>query len=164
MRSQSAVNESAVKALGAVGMVRPSPTALQVIIGPVAEQIAGEMREALRSMPLDTPAPVGPAEPVAPADDARDVPGAPSIEPAQIEGLLAALGGVANIREIAAASSRLRIALADAAYVNADALQRLRLRGSVWVAPDCLHVIIGPAAPAVRASLCARLGSTRSNV
>ncbi len=51
VRAQDAVNADALKALGAVGLVRPSAAALQVVIGPVAEQIAGVMREALDHIP-----------------------------------------------------------------------------------------------------------------
>jgi N-acetylglucosamine PTS system EIICBA or EIICB component len=47
--SQNAVDANALKALGARGLVRPSPTALQVVIGANADQIAGEIRDALRS-------------------------------------------------------------------------------------------------------------------
>lgn len=161
VHAQSAVNEAALKALGAVGMVRPTPTALQVIIGPVAEQIAGEMREALQNMPSEAGPVVAPVASSAPIS-AIGIPAAPALEPAQIQSLLAALGGAANVRDVATASSRLRIALADAGRVNAEALQRLELRGSAWVAPDCLHVIVGPAAPATGASLRAMLGATPS--
>ncbi len=161
VHAQSAVNEAALKALGAVGMVRPTPTALQVIIGPVAEQIAGEMREALQNMPSEAAALAAPVASSAPVS-AIGIPAAAALEPAQIQGLLAALGGAANVRDVAAASSRLRIALADAGRVNAEALQRLELRGSAWVAPDCLHIIVGPAAPATGANLRAMLGAAPS--
>ena len=43
---QDAVNTDALKALGARGVVRPSATALQVVIGANADQIAGEIRGA----------------------------------------------------------------------------------------------------------------------
>src|SRR6185437_6287362 len=42
---QDAVNTDALKALGARGVVRPSATALQVVIGANADQIAGEIRD-----------------------------------------------------------------------------------------------------------------------
>ena len=154
VRAQKAVNDQALKSLGAVGMVRPSPTALQVVIGPIAEQIAGEMREALQHMPA-TAAPAPAAAP--PAE--TPVPAAPALEAGCIEGLLAAIGGRGNVREIVAASSRLRIAIADAGQVNREALQHLGLRGSAMVAPECLHVIIGPAAVATGERLRDILGA-----
>ena len=49
---------------------------------------------------------------------------------ALIDGLLAAIGGSQNVREVDPVSSRLRIAVADASRVDTGALQRLGLRGS----------------------------------
>ncbi len=45
--NQSAVNLDALKRLGARGVVRPSADALQVVLGPVADQVAGDIRAAL---------------------------------------------------------------------------------------------------------------------
>jgi PTS system N-acetylglucosamine-specific IIC component len=47
--SQDVVDANALKALGARGVVRPSATSLQVVVGGNADQIAGEIRDALRS-------------------------------------------------------------------------------------------------------------------
>ena len=49
---QAAVNESALKALGARGFVRPSPRDLQVVLGPIADEVAREMREAISAPPV----------------------------------------------------------------------------------------------------------------
>ena len=46
---QGAINEPALKALGARGVVRPSPRDLQVVLGPIADEVAREMREVLAS-------------------------------------------------------------------------------------------------------------------
>ncbi len=45
----SLVNEAALRTLGARGIVRPSRNALQVVIGPQAEIVAGEIRDAMAS-------------------------------------------------------------------------------------------------------------------
>ncbi|HEY0434990.1 MAG TPA: N-acetylglucosamine-specific PTS transporter subunit IIBC, partial [Phenylobacterium sp.] len=42
----TAVNEPALRALGARGLVRPSQATLQVVLGPIADQVAGEIRAA----------------------------------------------------------------------------------------------------------------------
>jgi PTS system N-acetylglucosamine-specific IIC component len=60
MVDQSRVDEAALKRLGARGMIKPSATALQVVVGAEADQVAGEMRIALRSVG-------GTASPAAPA-------------------------------------------------------------------------------------------------
>ena len=49
MANQSLVDEAALKRLGARGMIKPSATALQVVVGTEADQVAGEMKIALRS-------------------------------------------------------------------------------------------------------------------
>ncbi|MDR6628011.1 N-acetylglucosamine-specific PTS transporter subunit IIBC, partial [Caulobacter segnis] len=48
---QAQVNEAALKALGARGIVRPSDKALQVVLGPIADTVAGEIRAALGAPP-----------------------------------------------------------------------------------------------------------------
>jgi PTS system N-acetylglucosamine-specific IIC component len=47
--SQDVVDTEALKSLGARGVVRPSATSLQVVIGANADQVAGEIRDALRA-------------------------------------------------------------------------------------------------------------------
>ena len=54
---QSAVDEAALRALGARGLVRPSAEALQVVLGPIADQVAGELRAAMRDGASADPAP-----------------------------------------------------------------------------------------------------------
>jgi PTS system N-acetylglucosamine-specific IIC component len=49
MADQSAVDAEALKRLGARGMIRPSATALQVVVGTDADQVAGEMKAVLRA-------------------------------------------------------------------------------------------------------------------
>ena len=70
-----------------------------------------------------------------------------------LQGLLAALGGRANVRGIEPASSRLRIAVADSGAVDSAAIRKLGMRGVAITAADCVHVIVGPAAQAAGASL-----------
>jgi PTS system N-acetylglucosamine-specific IIC component len=57
MVDQSRVDEAALKRLGARGMIKPSATALQVVVGAEADQVAGEMRIALRSAATATAVP-----------------------------------------------------------------------------------------------------------
>ena len=65
----SLVNEPALRTLGARGIVRPSRNALQVVLGPQAEIVAGEIREAMASGEY---AALGPAV-QAPAVSGQDV-------------------------------------------------------------------------------------------
>ncbi len=45
----TAVDEATLKRLGAHGIIRSSAQGLQVVLGPIADQVAGEIRAALRS-------------------------------------------------------------------------------------------------------------------
>jgi PTS system N-acetylglucosamine-specific IIC component len=129
LRNGTKIDEGRLKALGSRGVVRPSPNALQVVLGPQADQIADEIRAAIRS---------GEGH----HDDDAPCAAAP-------EGLLAALGGRRNVRAVTANASRLRFTLAGADVVDEARLRDLGARGVVKLAPESLHLIIGPQAPAV---------------
>lgn len=124
------VDEGALKALGARGVIRPAPGSVQVIIGPLAEQVANEVQEALRG---------GTAAPAAPA----------STEKTLAHAMLRALGGRANIQEIGTCTTRLRLVVVDNALVDESALKELGTRGVVKPSPGSVQVIIGPTAERV---------------
>jgi len=171
--SQEPVDTNAMKALGARGFVRPSATALQVVIGPNADQVAGEIREALKagvtgtevrtvSVLSNTPGTSNPAT----GRPARQSPAGTTVttsteltsntaapDAALIEGLLAALGGRTNVRTVEAASSRLRINVVKSSDIDATAIRSLGLRGVTVPTSDCVHVIVGPAASVTSESL-----------
>ena len=142
---QSAVKEAALKRLGARGMVRPGEHALQVVVGTVADQLAGEIRVALRQGAASTQMPAAPA------------PAPPSVAPPTWSGdaqaLLRALGGAGNVESVQAAASRLRIQVRKNSLIEHDALAALNVRGVAQPAPGCVHVILGPAAPAAAQAL-----------
>jgi PTS system N-acetylglucosamine-specific IIC component len=128
VNDQSRVDVEALKKLGAQGVVRPSASALQVIVGPIADQIAGEIRAGLH----------------APAAESQ---------------LLDALGGAGNIRSVDLAASRVRVTVAKGSAVDEAALQSSGVRGIARLAPDCFHLLIGPAAANVRDSLQSALSA-----
>jgi N-acetylglucosamine PTS system EIICBA or EIICB component len=129
---QTAVNAEALKRLGARGLVRPSANALQVVIGANADQVAGEIKTALKSGALTAAIP-----PASPA----------------ISSLLAALGGRANVKAVESAASRLRINVVDSAAVDEPRIVSLGMRGVAVPNPNWIHVIVGPGAAAAGASL-----------
>jgi PTS system N-acetylglucosamine-specific IIC component len=126
---QAAVDPEALKRLGVRGVVKPSANSLQVVVGTNADQVAGEIKLALRS--------------------AGKAPGAD----AMVTSLLTALGGRSNVRVVEAASSRLRINIVDPSAVDQPAMATLGLRGVVMAAPNWVHVIVGPGASAAGLSL-----------
>jgi PTS system N-acetylglucosamine-specific IIC component len=174
--NQSAVDAEALKRLGVRGMVKPSANALQVVVGTEADQVAGEMKVALRAaVPNAAAVPTAPSAPVVaavPSAAVAAVPGAPAgaatvpsvgmpaaapavptIPTPTLTSLLAALGGRSNVRAVETASSRLRINIADASSVDQRAVVALGLRGVALAAPNWVHVIVGPEASAAGASL-----------
>ncbi|HKQ13974.1 MAG TPA: N-acetylglucosamine-specific PTS transporter subunit IIBC [Steroidobacteraceae bacterium] len=123
--NQSSVDEAALKKLGARGVVRPSAEALQVVVGPIADQLASDIRSELKTPTAQTP---------------------PALS---VDALLQALGGRANVREVKLAASRLCIAVKNADAVVNSRLAELRVRGVGRPAPDSLHFVLGPSAGAV---------------
>jgi PTS system N-acetylglucosamine-specific IIC component len=154
MVDQSRVDEAALKRLGARGMIKPSATALQVVVGAEADIVAGEMKIALRSAGA---APAAAGAPSAPISTATHGPvtasSLPPIPTSTLAALLSALGGRTNIRTIETASTRLRINIVDPKVVNESAITALGLRGIANAAPNWLHVIVGPQAASAGVTL-----------
>jgi PTS system N-acetylglucosamine-specific IIC component len=147
--NQSAVDPEALKQLGARGLVRPAPGALQVVVGTVADQLAGEIRTALQSAPQPAPAVAAPASAKAPPPQPL-----PPAWAGDAGALLAALGGPANVRTVeSAAASRLRIGVGDAALIDRAALRALGVRALAMPVAGHVHLIVGPAAEAAGMAL-----------
>ena len=102
---------------------------MQVVLGPVADMIAVEMREAM----------VGTAAPSAP--DAPQV--HPSSQAVLPPPLLAAFGGSANVAAAAALHGRMRIELADLAAIDREALAAIAPRG-IEIIGNAVHILIPP--------------------
>ena len=167
------MDPGALTRLGARGLVRPSDNALQVVIGPMADQLAGELRGAL-SATLTTAHVAkggggaanagGVAHAGAVADGARtaNTGGAADsggvADAVEATALLAALGGRANVHAVEMASSRLRLKIGDTALVDQNAIRGLGLRGVAVPGPHSVHVIVGPAAARVCDALRKLLG------
>jgi PTS system N-acetylglucosamine-specific IIC component len=118
VNDQGAVDAAVLKGLGARGLVRPSPRDLQVVLGPIADEVAREMRDA-----LGAPAP----QPVVAA--ARPAPVVGAADGALARTVLAALGGADNLRQVEGAANRLLVALGDVTLIDVEALRAAGLRG-----------------------------------
>lgn len=137
VNEQDKVSEARLKKLGAKGFIRPSAQGLQVVLGPIADSVAMEMRAA--AGPLSAAVPVGESRPtVAAADPAP---------------WLAALGGRDNIAASGAASSRLWVDLADPGRADEAALRQLGVRMIARPSANALHLILGADAASVAAGL-----------
>lgn len=146
VRQQAAVEVDALRGLGASGVIRPTTDSVQVVVGTIADQVAGEIRAALRTV-VAAPAP------------ARALASAAAVDAASVDALLAVLGGAGNVRDVAVASTRLRVVVADAAKVD-DAALRAIGRGVARPSGAIVHVLFGPHAAEAAASLRARLAPT----
>ncbi|HEY0625007.1 N-acetylglucosamine-specific PTS transporter subunit IIBC, partial [Sphingomonas sp.] len=123
---QGAVDDAALTALGARGIIRPSANATQVVLGPIADLVAEEIRAAIGggAAPAPRAAPASMPEP----GDAL---------PAAI---LAALGGGDNIRSLRALHGRFRVELADAGKANEAGLLTAA-HGVVSPQPGVYHIL-----------------------
>jgi PTS system N-acetylglucosamine-specific IIC component len=149
IRDQSVVDEGALKSLGARGFVRPSQETLQVVVGPIADQLASSIRAGLKlpasavaaaSVPIST-------TPLSPTPGKVDA----SVEE-MARGLIQSIGGAANIRELRLAASRLCFSLNNPS-VPGRPDQVSGVRGIARPAPDSLHVLAGPASAALFAAV-----------
>jgi PTS system N-acetylglucosamine-specific IIC component len=111
-----AIDETQLRALGARGVVRPGGNALQVVLGPIADQVAGEIRASLHGK--------------------SEVAGDAWFE---------ALGGAANVEELRQRSTRLILSVADAAKVDEAALRRLGARAITRSEGGRVHVLLDEA-------------------
>ncbi len=122
---QGAVDDAALKSLGARGILRPSNAALQVVLGPIADVVAVEIRDALALGSVT----------VAPA-------AAPETTAATLsQATYAALGGAANVRTASLHPGRIRAEIADPTKVDDAKLAALGLRAVVRPAPDQVHLL-----------------------
>lgn len=132
MRSRDVVDEPALKRLGARGVISPTPTDLQVVLGPIADAVADEIRACLRDG--------GPAEALGASADA----------------LRHALGSTANILDVAVRASRLCIRVARADAVDLPALEQAVPKGAVMTGTTTFQLILGADAEALASDLAAR--------
>jgi N-acetylglucosamine PTS system EIICBA or EIICB component len=154
----SLVNEAALRTLGARGIVRPSRNALQVVIGPQAEIVAGEIREAMASGEY---AAIGPAvqKPVADGETAAGPIAAGAVEANAVDAaaaqhLVGAFGGSANIQLAEnVALTRLRFVLRDGRRADQEALNRAGAGAVMKASENVWHVIAGHRAPGIAAAL-----------
>ena len=123
IRSREAVDEAALKRLGARGVIAPGPNQLQVVLGPIADAVADEIRVVVGAG--------GPSSaPVAFTEDA------PSLAPE----ILAALGGAGNIEVVHRSAGRLCVRLNEA-EVDQDRLTALLPRGFVRTGERTLQIL-----------------------
>jgi len=117
------IDEPMLRALGAKGIVRPGGDSVQIVLGPIADQVAGEIRAASSVAGVSSPV--------------RAI--AETLQPAGIRGV--------EVR-----GSRLLVELEDPSSLSATDLDRLGTRGWVIVSVG-IQIIIGPGVEAAAEAL-----------
>jgi PTS system N-acetylglucosamine-specific IIC component len=126
-----AIDEPRLRALGARGVLRLGERDLQVVLGPIADSVAEEIRARLRD---------GPAAAATPSVSALA---------ATIRTALAAAG----LRGAQGRGSRLIVDLDDADRADLPALDVPGLRGVARAAPRTLHILVGTGAEELATAL-----------
>lgn len=120
LRDRTLVDAERLKQLGAHGLVWPSPLSLQVVLGPRAEAVAEDIRRTLAEGDASAAA-VGPADP-----------------------MIAALGGIENVRAASVVSGRLLLTVHDASRVRDADLVGAGARAVARLSEGCVHVLFAP--------------------
>ncbi len=121
-----AIDEPRLRQLGARGVLRPSPTSVQVIVGGIADGLAMEMRTVVDAAPLAVVAPA-----VAVTASVAQVPA----------GLIGALGGDGNLLTVSRHGTRLRVVVSERSRVDEVALAA-GVRAVASVSDDTLHLLL----------------------
>jgi N-acetylglucosamine PTS system EIICBA or EIICB component len=144
-----AIDETALKRLGSRGLLRSGPTGLQVVLGPIADQVAGEIRDAMRTGDMRT-------GDMRTSDmrtsDTRDGTGSPAIRldaPNQsASAMLAALGGRQNVADLEIVAGRLSMRIADLKALDERALGTLGIRAVAHTPAGLIQLLIPGSAEA----------------
>jgi PTS system N-acetylglucosamine-specific IIC component len=131
----SAVDTDSLKQLGARGIVRPAANAVQVVLGPMADQVAGEIREAAR------------------AGAGVDGPQSNEMEPRLATQLLAALGGRDNVKAVEGVAGRALIQIEQSGAIKEAELRSLVPRGIARTSGGGVQLLLGASSTSVSAAL-----------
>ncbi|WP_053135576.1 N-acetylglucosamine-specific PTS transporter subunit IIBC [Pseudomonas sp. MIACH] len=125
--------DAELKALGAMAVVRPgNGGSLQVVVGPLADSIADEIRLAMPSFVASPPVAVAPGDKLA------------AVNVQEAEQWLSALGGRGNVRQLeAVAMTRLRVELGDDSLVSEAQLTALGCQGVSQLDSGVWHLLVG---------------------
>ncbi|MNF96691.1 PTS system N-acetyl glucosamine specific transporter subunits IIABC [compost metagenome] len=146
MVDRNKANDAELKALGAMAVVRPGKGgSLQVVVGPMADSIADEIRLAMPALgraAVSTPA------------AAIDTPAPAAVEHPQAQRWLNALGGGENVLQMdCVAMTRIRLQLADGKALSECDLKALGCQGVSQLDGGIWHLLVGDKAPSLTDAL-----------
>jgi PTS system N-acetylglucosamine-specific IIC component len=123
--SREQVDDAALKRLGARGLIAPSPDALQVVIGPMADAVAQEMRDHV-------------AERQDALSSGQPKPGAATLT-SKME---TALGGRGNIKTVADKAGRICVLIVEPRALDIGRLEDSCPKGFVRTSEHRLQIIV----------------------
>ncbi|MDP9088946.1 MAG: N-acetylglucosamine-specific PTS transporter subunit IIBC [Pseudomonadota bacterium] len=112
-----AIDGSALTRLGSRGLLRSGSTGLQVVLGPIADQVAGEIRDAVR-----TAAGTGSG-------------------PQDATAMLAALGGRKNVGGVESFAGRVSLRIINSKLIDEQALKTLGVHGVAYVSAGSVQLL-----------------------
>ncbi|WP_457808257.1 N-acetylglucosamine-specific PTS transporter subunit IIBC [Kushneria sp. EE4] len=136
------IDEAALKGLGARGVLKLNGGHLQVVMGPIADGVAEDIRTALRERgrTVETP---DIAQAMAPSAE-QDRSSQSGLKDAELSRWLEALGGVDNLRRSElVALSRVRLEVKASSRLDHGALSSLGAAGVQRLDEHCLHLVLG---------------------
>lgn len=138
------IDEAKLKSLGARGVLPLGDGAVQVVVGPIADQLASLIKDCARS--TSTAQTKSDRTSVVTSKSNERIPSR------DVERALSALGGFKNIRGLRAVGSRIAVTVEDPTRIDEQALGGL-VRVIARPSPESVQLIIGPAADAWMRSL-----------
>jgi PTS system N-acetylglucosamine-specific IIC component len=155
VRDSSLVNDKQIKAAGAKGVVKPSKTAVQVIVGVEVEFVADRLKKLLAAAPKTAAA--GAPAPSAPAPPEKKIGiGAEKLEATAAQ-IIEALGGADNIEQVEPiALTRILVVVGDDSKVDEAALRAAGAKG-VMRSNEGWHILIGQGADQYAAEIQAQM-------
>ncbi|APC15779.1 PTS N-acetyl-D-glucosamine transporter [Pseudomonas frederiksbergensis] len=136
MVDRNKASDSELKALGAMAVVRPGKGgSLQVVVGPLADSIADEIRQAM---------PYAGTTVIATVVVAQEAPKAAPVATPEAQKWLNALGGSDNVLQLdCVAMTRIRLQLADGKALSECQLKDLGCQGVSALDGGVWHLLIG---------------------
>ncbi|MBH3407384.1 PTS transporter subunit EIIC [Pseudomonas glycinae] len=146
MVDRNKASDADLKALGAMAVVRPGKGgSLQVVVGPMADSIADEIRLAMPALGR-----AAATAPVAVVETSEPV----AVSAPQAQQWLTALGGSDNVLQLdCIAMSRIRLQLADGKALSESRLKELGCLGVSALEDGVWHLLVGDRAQSLSAAL-----------
>jgi len=131
----NAIDEAALKRLGARGVLGLGKNSLRVVLGPIVDQVGGDIREHLSLTKDDAPNVAAGDAVAGSTNEARPA------DVSQADRVLAAIGGADNLRAAEGANGRLLLSIVDPDRLDAAALATIG-RGVAFPLAGSIHVLI----------------------